>query len=73
MIGAFALTEADAGSDSFNLSTKAEKKGDKWILNGEKVWITNGAIADVFSVFARTEGDHRLRGAILRWCECRQE
>ncbi len=55
MIAAFALTEADAGSDSFNLSTKAEKKGDTWILNGEKVWITNGAIADVFSVFARTE------------------
>lgn len=55
MIGAFALTEADAGSDSFNLSTKAEKKGDTWILNGEKVWITNGAIADVYSVFARTE------------------
>lgn len=55
MIAAFALTEADAGSDSFNLSTKAEKKGDTWILNGEKVWITNGALADVFSVFARTE------------------
>lgn len=55
MIGAFALTEADAGSDSFNLSTKAEKKGDTWILTGEKVWITNGALADVFSVFARTE------------------
>ncbi len=55
MIAAFALTEADAGSDSFNLSTKAEKMGDKWILNGEKVWITNGSLADVFSVFARTE------------------
>lgn len=55
LIAAFALTEADAGSDSFNLSTRAEKKGDKWILNGEKVWITNGAIADVYSVFARTE------------------
>lgn len=55
LLAAFALTESDAGSDSFNLSTKAEKKGDTWILNGEKVWITNGAIADVFSVFARTE------------------
>jgi alkylation response protein AidB-like acyl-CoA dehydrogenase len=55
MIAAFALTEAEAGSDSFNLSTKAEKKGNTWILNGEKVWITNGALADVFSVFARTE------------------
>lgn len=55
MIAAFALTEADAGSDSFNLKTRAEKKGDRWIINGSKVWITNGAIADVFSVFARTE------------------
>ncbi|MEW5800171.1 MAG: acyl-CoA dehydrogenase family protein [Bacteroidota bacterium] len=55
MIAAFALTEAEAGSDSFNLNTRAEKRGDKWIVNGSKVWITNGAIADVYSVFARTE------------------
>ncbi len=54
-IAAFALTEAEAGSDTFNLQTKAELKGDKWILNGSKVWITNAGIADVFSVFARTE------------------
>ncbi|MFA6540299.1 MAG: acyl-CoA dehydrogenase family protein [Bacteroidota bacterium] len=55
LIAAFALTEADAGSDAFNLKTRAEKKGNTWILNGGKVWITNGSIADVFSVFARTE------------------
>lgn len=54
-IAAFALTEAEAGSDTFNLQTKAEFKSDKWILNGSKVWITNAGIADVFSVFARTE------------------
>lgn len=54
-IAAFALTEAGAGSDSFNLKTSAVKKGNKWILNGEKLWITNGSLADVFSVFARTE------------------
>ena len=54
-IAAFALTEAEAGSDAFNLQTKAEFKNGKWILNGEKIWITNGAIADVFSVFARTD------------------
>ncbi|MDH7603319.1 MAG: acyl-CoA dehydrogenase family protein [Melioribacter sp.] len=53
-IAAFCLTEAEAGSDSFNLKTTAVKKNDKWIINGEKLWITNGAIADVFSVFART-------------------
>ena len=54
-IAAFALTESEAGSDSFNLKTSAKLKGDKWILNGTKVWITNAGIADVFSVFARTE------------------
>ena len=54
-IAAFALTEAGAGSDTFNLSTKAELRHDKWILDGNKVWITNAGIANVFSVFARTE------------------
>jgi alkylation response protein AidB-like acyl-CoA dehydrogenase len=55
MIGAFALTEVLAGSDSFNLRTRAHKDGDEWVINGEKLWITNGAIADVVSVFARTD------------------
>ena len=53
-IAAFALTEPGAGSDTFNLKTTARLKGDKWILNGNKIWITNAGIADVFSVFART-------------------
>lgn len=55
MIGGFALTEATAGSDSFNLRTKARLDGNEWVINGEKLWITNGGIADVLSVFARTE------------------
>ena len=55
MIGAFALTEALAGSDSFNLKTRAHFDGNEWILNGEKLWITNGSIADVVSTFARTD------------------
>jgi alkylation response protein AidB-like acyl-CoA dehydrogenase len=54
-IAAFALTEQGAGSDSFNLKTKAELVGDEWVINGEKLWITNGPIADIFSVFARTK------------------
>ncbi len=54
MIGAFALTEALAGSDSFNLRTRAHEDGDEWVINGEKIWITNGGIANVISVFART-------------------
>lgn len=53
-LAAFALTEPDAGSDAFNLKTTAVKVGNKWQINGSKIWITNGAIADVFSVFART-------------------
>lgn len=53
-IAAFCLTEAQAGSDSFNLRTKAELVDGNWVLNGEKLWITNGGIADIVSVFART-------------------
>ena len=55
MIASFALTEPEAGSDTFNLKTEAKKKGNKWILNGNKVWITNAGIANLISVFARTE------------------
>ncbi len=54
MIAAFALTESKAGSDSFNVQTKAVLDGDEWVINGDKLWITNGSIADVISLFART-------------------
>ncbi len=54
-IAAFGLTEAQAGSDSFHLKTKADIVGDEWVINGEKLWITNGGIADIVSLFARTE------------------
>ncbi len=53
-LAAFALTEAEAGSDAFNLKTSARFSDGRWVLNGEKIWITNAGIADVFSVFART-------------------
>jgi alkylation response protein AidB-like acyl-CoA dehydrogenase len=53
-LAAFCLTEAQAGSDSFNLKTKAHLDGDEWVINGEKLWITNGGTADIVSVFART-------------------
>jgi alkylation response protein AidB-like acyl-CoA dehydrogenase len=55
MIASFALTEPEAGSDTFNLKTEAKRIGDKWILNGSKIWITNAGIADLISVFARTD------------------
>lgn len=55
LIGAFCLTEAQAGSDSFNLRTTAIQNNGEWIINGDKLWITNGGLADVISVFARTQ------------------
>jgi alkylation response protein AidB-like acyl-CoA dehydrogenase len=54
MIAAFCLTEPGAGSDAASLRTRAEKQGDHWVLNGDKLWITNGSIADFFTVFAKT-------------------
>lgn len=54
-IAAFGLTEAQAGSDSFHLKTKADLNNDHWTINGEKLWITNGGIANIISLFARTE------------------
>lgn len=53
-IAAFALTEAASGSDVAALTTKARREGSSWILEGEKTWISNGGIADVYVVFART-------------------
>jgi acyl-CoA dehydrogenase len=64
LIGAFALSEPGAGSDATNLSTKAEKVGDKWILNGLKHYITNGPIADVITVFAITDKEKGAKGGI---------
>lgn len=61
-IAAFALSEPGAGSDATNLSTRAEKKGDKWILNGGKHFITNGPVADVFTVFAVTDKSKGSKG-----------
>lgn len=61
-IGAFALTEPNAGSDATNLKTTAVKKGDKWILNGMKHFITNGPVADVFTVIAVTDKEKGARG-----------
>ena len=54
-IGCFGLTEADAGSDPARMRTSARRDGDDWILSGSKMWITNGGIADVAIVWARTD------------------
>jgi len=62
-IGCFGLTEPDFGSHASGLRTRAEKKGVKWILNGTKRWITNGTVADVAVVWARTEDG--IRGFLV--------
>ncbi|MFT5453351.1 MAG: isovaleryl-CoA dehydrogenase [Enterobacterales bacterium] len=54
-VGALAMSEAGSGSDVVSMSLKAEKKGDKYILNGNKMWITNGPNADVLVVYAKTD------------------
>jgi acyl-CoA dehydrogenase family member 9 len=54
MIAAFCLTEPGSGSDAASIKTTAVKEGDDWIINGGKLWITNGGIADFFTVFAKT-------------------
>lgn len=54
-LGAFCLTEPSAGSDAASLKTRAVKKGDKYIINGSKIFITNGGEADVYIVFAKTD------------------
>ncbi|MDH7515962.1 MAG: acyl-CoA dehydrogenase family protein [Bacteroidota bacterium] len=54
-LAAFGLTEATAGSDSFNVRTRAVRDGDHFIINGEKLWITNAGIADIVSLFCRTD------------------
>ncbi|MCI1261448.1 MAG: acyl-CoA dehydrogenase family protein [Tetrasphaera jenkinsii] len=59
-IGCFGLTEPDHGSDPGNMRTHARRDGDDWVLNGAKMWITNGAIADVAVVWAQT--DEGIRG-----------
>jgi len=59
-IGCFGLTESDAGSDPGSMKTHARKDGDDWVLNGSKMWITNGTLADVAVVWAQT--DDGIRG-----------
>ncbi|WP_027723980.1 acyl-CoA dehydrogenase [Tuberibacillus calidus] len=61
-IGAFALTEPNAGSDAAALSTRAVRQGDHYVLNGSKIFITNGGAADVFIVFAKTDPEQGSRG-----------
>ena len=62
-IGCFGLTEPDHGSDPGNMRTRARRDGDDWVLDGAKMWITNGSVADVAIVWAST--DDGVRGFVV--------
>ena len=61
-VGAYALSEAGSGSDAFSLSCRATPDGDDWVLEGQKLWITNGAEASTFIVFATVDPDAGHKG-----------
>ena len=61
-VGALAMSEPNAGSDVVSMTTRAEKKGDRYVLNGAKMWITNGPVADTIVVYAKTDPAAGARG-----------
>ncbi|HET9959555.1 MAG TPA: acyl-CoA dehydrogenase family protein, partial [Polyangiaceae bacterium] len=71
MIAAFCLTEPTSGSDAASIKTTAVRDGNDWVLNGNKLWITNGGIADFFTVFAKT-GDKDQRGHLSAFIVTRE-
>src|SRR3546814_4057742 len=63
VIGCFGLTEPHGGSDPANMKTSAKKDGGDWVLNGSKMWITNGNVADIAIVWAQT--DDGIQGFVV--------
>src|ERR1700761_4672559 len=61
-VGSLAMSEPSAGSDVVSMRTRADKKGDRYVLNGSKMWITNGPIADTLVVYAKTDAAAGPRG-----------
>src|SRR3989440_13060219 len=61
-VGALAMSEPNSGSDVVSMRTRADKKGDRYILNGSKMWITNGPVAENFVVYAKTDPTAGSRG-----------
>jgi len=62
LVGAFCLTEPDAGSDLANIRTTADLVGDEWVINGLKTWVSNGPYADMFTVLCQTDKSLGIRG-----------
>jgi alkylation response protein AidB-like acyl-CoA dehydrogenase len=65
LVATFALTEPNAGSDVANIATRAERRGDRWVLNGTKTWVTNAPVADLLTVAAKTSGERGMRNIAL--------
>lgn len=65
VIGCFGLTEPNSGSDPASMKTFAKRTKDGWLLNGSKAWITNGTIADIAIVWAKTEENGKIRGFLV--------
>ena len=61
-VGALAMSEPGAGSDVVSMRTRAEKQGDRYVLNGSKMWITNGPVADTMVIYAKTDRTAGARG-----------
>jgi alkylation response protein AidB-like acyl-CoA dehydrogenase len=61
-VGAYALSEPGSGSDAFGMTTRAEQRGDTWVLNGRKMWITNGTEAGIYVIFANTDPSKGYKG-----------
>jgi len=61
-VGSYALSEAGSGSDAFALKARAERRGDRWVLNGRKLWITNAAESSLFVVFANADPSQGYKG-----------
>ena len=65
LVATFALTEPDAGSDVAGISTRAEARGDHWVLSGTKTWVTNAPVADVLTVAAKTSSERGMKNIAL--------
>ena len=65
LVGCFGLSEPNAGSDPSAMTSNAVRKGDHWVLNGEKMWISNAPFADVFVVWVKDKADGKVKGFVL--------